>query len=579
MTSVGRSWLLLSTVVALAALAGVSCSSEDGGIAGGGAVTSNGGSTSGGGGASGGGGIGVGGTGGAQGPFPDFPKDAEVESGLPADIGSQFASGSGQATGGPCMFEPPIDALVPSNWSPLRFEWSAPSDQNVFELKLHVDNQVNDLVVYTTQKAYTIEASVWQSLTSHSAGHDIQVTLRGAKLDSGSLSQGPFTGADGALHIAPVPAPGSVVYWTTGAPGSGATALKGFSIGDTQATTVLTPAVVGGDTNCVACHASAPDGKYTFYVRDGQNSATRSVDVRSVDGQGTAPPDGVVSATAISLLARHKQSAPTLSNAHYTATDAVAITVFQSAATGDKSELVWTDLHTTDSNAGWGILARTGDPRPAASPTWWHDGSTVAYTSAPVSGEGVVTGVTDADPTMDIYTVPYNDKAGGNATPLPGASDPNYLEYYPVISPSDLLLAFNRFAPYKDGNGNWNDSYNEPKGEVFIVPAKGGSAVRLAANDPPACTGVTSPGITNSWPRWAPTAEEFQGKKYLWVVFSSTRRDSSNPQLFVSGVVVTDSGGAVTVDKTYPAIYVAAQNEAENNHTPAWDVFQVKPPQ
>lgn len=567
-------FLALGSALAL----GVACSGDDGGTAGGSGAVTGSGATSGAGGNGGTGAIGIGGAGGAQGPFSDFPQAPEIEASLPGDLPGQFGV-PGQTSGGPCLSEPPIDALVPKNWTPLLFEWSAPAEQNVFELRLHVDNQVNDLVVYTTQKSHTISLSQWKALTLHSAGHDIEVTLRGAKLEAGKLSAGPFTGATGPIHIAPVAAPGSVVYWTSGAAGSNKTALKGFTIGDTAVSTVLSPTIVGGDTTCVACHVSAPDGNHTFYTRDGAAS-TRSVDVRSVDGLGTAPAATVVSATAISLLGRTRQAAPTTSKAHYSATDAVAVTVFNEAtATAGKYELAWTDLHATDPNTGWGILARTGDPRPVASPTWWHDGTTIAYVSAPVTGEGVIARVTDADPTMDIYTIPYNNRAGGAATPLPGASDPAFWEYYPVISPEDTLLAFNRCAPRKEPDSTWADSYNEATGEVYVVPGKGGTAVRLAANDPPACVGKTSPGLTNSWPRWAPTAEASGGKKYYWIVFSSTRRDAANPQLFVAGVVTSDSGGSVSIEKTYPALYVTAQVAAENNHTPAWDVFQVKPPQ
>lgn len=570
-------WLV--AVVSVAGALGASCSGDEGGVAGGtGAVTGSGASSGAGGtgSTSGSGGIGIGGGGGAQGPFPDFPKDPELESSLPSDLPSQFGA-PGQATGGPCLIEPPTEALVPKNWTPLRFEWSAPAEQNVFELRLHVDNQVNDLVVYTTQKSYTVAAAAWKALTTHSAGHDIQVTLRGAKLENGKITGGPFTGVVGPVHLAPVAAPGSVIYWTSGAPGSGKTALKGFAIGATAVTTVLTPQIVGGDTTCISCHASSPDAKHVFYTRDGVN--TRSVDVRSVDGQGTPPAASVVSSTALSLLGRTRQSAPVTSKARYSANDAVAVTVFKldSNVTGNY-ELIWTDLHTSDPNAGWGTFARTGDPRSVASPTWWHDGSTLAYVSAPITGEGVIARITDTDPTMDIYTIPYNERKGGPATPLPGASDPASWEFYPVISPGDTLLAFNRCAPRKETDGKWADSYNEPTAEVFVVPGKGGSATRLAANDPAACTGQTSPGLMNSWPRWAPTAEEFGGKKYYWIVFSSTRRDGKNPQLFISGVVTTESGGSVSVEKSYPALYVTAQVAEENNHTPAWDVFQVGVP-
>lgn len=558
-------------MVVAAVVASASCSGDEGGVA-----ENSGGS--GGSGASGGvdGAAASGGSGavGGQnnGPFEDLPKDPEIESGLPSDLPSLFGAGPGQTSGGPCLVEPSLDALVPSNWTPLYFEWSAPADQDVFELRLSVDNQLNDLVVYTTQTSYTVPATVWAGLTKNSAGHDVTITLRGAKLENGALSAGPFVGAEGPVHIAPVPAPGSVVYWTTGVPGSNDTALKGFSIGDSTVSTVLTPATTDGETTCIGCHASAPDGKLTFFTRD--TASERALAARSVDGTATPPTATQVSAVAAQLLARTRQTAVVLSGAHYSASDAVAIAVFHEAtATAGRYELVWTDLHATDPATGWGILARSGDPRQAATPTWWHDGSTIAYTSAANVGEGVITSVSAGDPAMDIYTIPYANRAGGAATPLAGASDPNDWEFYPVISPDDSLLAFNRCAPVAGG-----DSYDEPTAEVYVVPASGGTAVRLEANDPPACTGKTSPGLTNSWPRWAPSAGEHGGKRYYWLVFSSKRRDPGHPQLFVSGIVTTASGGTETIERAYPALYVTSQVAEEANHTPAWDVFQVKPP-
>jgi hypothetical protein len=46
----------------------------------------------------------------------------------------------------------------------------------------------------------------------------------------------------------------------------------------------------------------------------------------------------------------------------------------------------------------------------------------------------------------------------------------------------------------------------------------------------------------------------------------------------VSGVVTTASGGVETIERAYPALYVTSQIADEANHTPAWDVFKVKPP-
>jgi hypothetical protein len=508
-----------------------------------------------------------------DGPFADFPAEPQVDSTLTPDVVTLFEGTPGGAPGGPCLAEPPLEALVPTNWTPLRFEWVPPAGLNVFELKLSVENQTNELKIYTPQPIYTIPPEIWSQLMMHSAGRDVHVTLRGAQIEAGQIVAGPLVGADGVVHIAPVAAPGAIVYWTS----SGGTALKGFTIGDTDVKTVIAPQPVGADTNCVSCHTSSPDGLLSFFTHD--RPGIRAVTARKVDGTVAPPSDMQVSATALSLLGRDHQAAPTLSGMHYKPNDAVAVTVFiDPAVPGSQYQLVWTDLHATDPNTGWGVLPRVGDPRQPASPTWWHDGSTIAYTSSIISGEGVVSGITDADTTMDIYTVPYNNRQGGQAAPMPGASDPGYLEYYPVISPNDTMLAFNRFAPYKFNGVNWADSYDEPMAEVFVVRTTGGEPVRVAANDPPACVGRPSPGITNSWPRWAPSAEVFNGKKYYWLTFSSKRRDGVTPQLFVSGVVTRFENGAETIEATYPALYVTSQVAQENNHTPAWDVFQIQPP-
>ncbi len=555
--------LALATALALGGAA-ASCSDDSSSSPGGGSST---------GGAGGAGGGGVGGAGGsAPQDFADFPATPVVEDGLPADLPDLFASAQGSDTGGPCLSEPALDAMVPRNWTPLFFEWQAPAEQNVFELRLKVDNQINDLVIYTANPSFKMAQALWNSLALHSAGHDVQVTLRGATLAGGALTAGPFLGASGPVHIAPVDAPGSVVYWTS----SSGTSFQGFKIGAAAPVTVLTPATAGttstgGTTTCVSCHTSSPDGELVIYTRDADNN-TRSIDVRMVDGSG-APDPSVVSPAALALLGRHKQAAPVMSAAHYSAGDAVALSVFiDPVQTAGRYELIWTDLHAADQN-GWGILARNGDPRQVASPAWRRDGTAVAYVSSEIAGEGVVS-TAGADGVMDIYTVPYNNRAGGDAAPLPGASDPAYREFYPVYSPDDTLLAFNR----TDQPVN---SYNQPSTEVLVVPGEGGAPLRLQANDPPACTGMVSPGLTNSWARWAPRAEQHGNERYYWLVFSSKRRLASAgaggllPQLYISAVVTTVAGGTETIVKDYPAVYVTSQRPDENNHTPAWDYFVV----
>src|SRR5262249_49147834 len=120
-----------------------------------------------------------------------------------------------------------------------------------------------------------------------------------------------------------------------------------------------------------------------------------------------------------------------------------------------------------------------------------------------------------------------------------------------------------------------NIKRSDPAGEIYVVPAQGGMSIRLAGNDPASCSGMTSPGVTNSWPRWAPTTSDSGGLRYYWVVMSSTRR-SASPQLFVSAVVTRVMGSTEVVDSTYPAIYVTSQIAEEGNHTPAWTSFQIE---
>ncbi len=244
------------------------------------------------------------------------------------------------------------------------------------------------------------------------------------------------------------------------------------------------------------------------------------------------------------------------------------------------SVLQWINLNATTLVATSGIVARSGDTHLAGAPSWSHDGNTVAYVSTnrictgrmgncnPLpntpgyAGLPAYTDPSDPGSTADLYTVPYAGGAGGTATPVSGASDPMLQEYYPAYSPDDTLLAFNRIGP------NLN-LYGQPAAEVFVIPSKGGTATRLAANDPPQCTGLTSPGINNVWPKWGPAALSANGETYYWLIFSSTRYDKATDQLYITSVVKKSDGSL----ETHGAIYLWNQPTGENHHTPAWDKF------
>ncbi|HEY4105874.1 MAG TPA: hypothetical protein VGM44_18365, partial [Polyangiaceae bacterium] len=244
-----------------------------------------------------------------------------------------------------------------------------------------------------------------------------------------------------------------------------------------------------------------------------------------------------------------------------------------------------------DQNMTWGLIPRSGDTRAAVMPDWSHDGKTIVYTSTTQIAGGHVGGLSAADGVTplttstesDIYSVPFNNKAGGAATPVAGAATAGVAEYYPDFSADDQMIAYTRVG---NTNGYF---YYRADGEVAVIPAAGGSPRRLVANDPPMCTGEKSPGVLNSWPKWSPHVEvDAQGNKFYFLVFSSARHydeqfqlmpnqytppgtDARSSQMYLAAIMVTPSGQVTD----YPAVYIWNQTPMTSNLTPAWDEFKI----
>jgi mono/diheme cytochrome c family protein len=481
---------------------------------------------------------------------PPAPPDAPALFGPPE---------GGEPSGGPCLVDPEDQALFPSNWLPPRFRFVPVAGQNLFEIRVHTDSEPSDLVVYTAHTSWTMPAAMWSAAANALTDKTLTVTVRGAVFDGMKLVSPPSMGSKVTVSIAPVSAAGNVVYWTTGA----GSALKGFAVGSTSVVPVLTPGQVemptsgGAAVTCVGCHTSTPDGLYASFTAQGPwANAIASIDAASV---GKKPP--FLGAGAEAALSQPEMGIHTYSKAHWAPGDRIKVAPLGNYA---NSRLIWLDLEAQSpaEGAAFGTIPRSGDPRGVGAPTWSHDGNTIVY----VSTNAQTTGRLD-NGEADLYAVPYNNKAGGVAAPIPGASDPALAEYYPAFSPDDKYLIFNRVP-------NGNNMYNQALTEVFVIPSGGGSAARLLANDPPACAGKTSPGVTNSWAKWSPEATSKGGRTYYWIIFSSARSAKGNPQLYLTALV--EEAGSLT---THGALHFWNQPEDENNHTPAWDVFQIPVPQ
>ncbi|MDP9034634.1 MAG: hypothetical protein M3O50_07480 [Myxococcota bacterium] len=573
----------------------------------------------------------------------DFPTttviDSQPDDGsppTPMDAPSHFTN-AGAMVGGPCLVEPPDGALIPQNWLRPRVRYVPATGQNLFEIRMHAARQTNDLLVYTTSKTWKLYKETWDKLRASTWDEDVTVTIRGVNMNDPNAAP---SGTTGTFRIAPAGAGGSMIYWAAVGDKNGLSWLEGFNVGNETVAPVLTTGNVklqiardqGGNlqngtgaVQCIGCHAAIPDGE-----DGGVGKSVAFVDfypwtgaVAEVDQGNNGAVPAWLTAGGAQAFSQPWIGLPTFSRGDW-ASEHVGIASYggpptaacatrpgaawypwngQPCSTQTNSALAWFDLSSPvaaipgsnsfalgtamAANLGqsYGMLARDGDSRGAEFPSWSHDAKTIVYVSTDAGKDGRLDkGV------ADLYSVPYNSRKGGAATPVAGAAEAMWNEFYPAYSPNDQFIAFNR-APSADLT-----MYYDPNDEVFVVPSRGGTPVRLAANSPPACLGVSSPGITNSWPKWSPDVQSCpNGLSYYWLIFSSSRDgalfnpanmkmgvQSVTSQLYLTGITV-DATGKVT---TYPALYIWNQpsqsalyaGSHQSNHTPVWEEVAIPPP-
>lgn len=493
------------------------------------------------------------------------------------------------------------------------------------------------MLAYTRSPTWKLPASIWTALAASTWGEDITATVTSLNETTKALASSQVT-----FQIAPAKSTGTMIYWAAVGLNAGQSWLESFNPGDENAGQALTVPQVqwnvarnsggnlqqgvsgAGSTQCIGCHVAVPDRQSVLFLDTYPWDGVAALVDPEAGAPGSLPP--WLTPGGAEALSMPWMGMLSFSTAQWAAGNHVAIaaTELPQGTLWDNmnyqnspGNLMWIDLSTNapavlggnganppsaagitalEANMGtsYGILARTNDPNGALAPAWSHDGNTVVYVSnnAPQDGRlGTANGGTIAD----LYSVPYNGKQGGAATPIAGASDPNSLEYYPSLSPDDKYVVFNK-APSAD------NPYYDPNSEVNVVPIGGGTATRLAANDPPACMGAASPGITNSWPKFAPQGPTCGGKTYYWLIFSSTRdkilfSDSAQfgqtvntpytSQLYLTSIVDDGTGNLVTVPGTFiwsqhliaaGAAVTEFAGVAQSNHTPQWEDVVLAPP-
>jgi len=587
---------------------------------------------------------------GSQIPFKDVPTAQKAFSGTPS------------TSNGPCIVEPPDGGLYPNNWvrARIRVKTASTAATN-YRIRIHADRQANDLIVYTQSKTWEIPKDIWTKLAASTWDENITVTVTAVPTGGGtpSSSQVSFRIAPAfangqIIYWATVgKLPGRAWLESFGVGDENvAVALTvpqaqwQISKSETgQLSTRATAAplnLTAGSPDCVGCHVAVPDRQSVTFIEDwpwdGVAAMVDPADTGKIptwmtpggaealsmpwlgmmtfsphvwndlnqhlmvvamqnESKWTANvPDGGVGAAPFppwGYQGGNEWDQSPASQLGWIDLSSPAPSMFTSGATpgnGDSMSLAMAANYGTS----WGVIQRMGDPSGVASPTWSHlTGDTIVYasTNASVSGREGPSPYTSVKGAADLYSVPFNGGAGGTATPIMGASDPAYNEYYPSFSPDDKFIAFNR-VPAAD------DMYYQPDSEVFVVPSTGGTATRLKANDAPSCMNVHSPGITNSWPKWAPEYPSCNGQQYYWLIFSSTREQvkfgpqsgeqNNTSQLYLTALTVSETGLT-----SYPAVFIWNQHtiaagdapgigpyvgQQQSNHTPQWEGIDLPPP-
>ena len=549
---------------------------------------------------------------------------------VPTDVSGMFGTPTGS---GPCVTEPEDGSLFPNNWLPPRVH--VPGNTGYLKITFHADMESTDLVAYAQGDSWALPTPIWQSLAQHIVEQDIKVTVQTPGGGATSVNfQVAAVGAGGSMvfwSADPKQANKMAVESMAQSAVVNDSYLSGFAVGDNSTAKTLTidqvqQEVLTNDqhntrtSRCIGCHVGTPDGNYVSYVDAwpwpsvfANVEADATLHGQALPGYGgctaaagTSCDNATPSPTVIqyawggpmAFSAAHwndPASSPTGERIAITSSQMVDFTNPWNQDDYSAGQLMWIDLNQMTSmkastglmvpvqGTAYGYLTRTGDPNPAAGfPNWSPDGSTVLYVSAacpnptPSGNCGTQDGRMAMGP-ADIYQIPYNNKSGGAATPVPGASSSSLDEYYPALSPDGAMLAFT--AVPSPGL-----MYANPQAELYTVPygaGSGATAVRMIANDPPSCTNMHSPGINNHWPKWAPDVESANGKTYYWMIFSSNRygtpaQTSANgslvqvSQLYITAVVKNE-----LTTSTYPAIYLYNQDSTRLNTTPAWQDFHI----
>ncbi|MEZ4408656.1 MAG: hypothetical protein R3A52_19615 [Polyangiales bacterium] len=450
------------------------------------------------------------------------PRDVDrVISPAPSDSASRLGGGD-EPWRAPSIVYPEEGTILPPNLTGFEVHFRPGAGNDLFEVSLRGDRGA--LRVFTRCNAVadgcalSLDEAAYNELArvAQPSG-DVTLTVRGTSASGGGVGRS----VTRSIGVTNFDVRGGLYYW---AAASGT--INRFEFG--RAGARAEPYLRGDPINCLGCHVLSRDGSRVMVGRFIPGpAATRIYDVP----------------TRASLSADYGANFGTFSpDVRWLLTSNGSTLALRNPVNGAEVP---------------------GLPGPTAGthPDWSRDGRRVVFarprTSIPFLG------TPGHDGPADLLTMAWSGTAFAAPTVLLAASGARNNSYYPSFSPDDAWVLFNRAT----GNSN-----NNIDAQLWVMPSTGGAPTRLANAD-------LAEGMGNSWPKWAPFVQRYQGEPLMWFTFSS-RRDyglrlrqqsreagSRTAQLWMAAF---RPSRAASGDASAPAFWLPFQSMSEGNHIAQW---------
>jgi hypothetical protein len=569
--------------------------------------------------------------------------------------------GATACTGSPPAIKivyPNDTVLVPPNLNVISVQWTPFGGYQIYEVDFEQSAQspTTDWRILTKCAAQTndmqtggngtpsggcelmLDPLSWSKLVEANRGGStpISITVRGTT--DGTCA----TTSMNTIHlsIAQQDLEGTYYYWksTVSANGVGGQIFaKVFGDLTTPEQDVTTAALQ--NATCNGCHSLSRDGSRMVVYSDDDDSDDEYSDVAGSFLDMTPLPSNPAREFAGGITgARAGGQPPGFSAVHPTATEYVSSNGYpcsngRAGTCGTANSYPaavptngWALYNGTNGAFTNGVTIGPAMQRPTM-PDWSVDGTTLVYVQPGSVGQYDVNGqfgTRNDDMHMfggSLYTVPYNGN-GAFGTPTVFLQSNGENNYYPSYSPDNPMrfIIFNR-VPLDMSAGSVtgcttgnaptcpNDSFSNPAARLMLIGTATGSPVidLEKANGSPASSPVP---WSNSYPRWAPFVQSYQGQELLWFTFSSTRDygvrvlnhkqnmyqcypadalatpggahnqkfapECQEPQLWMAPLTFTEAQQG-NVDPSRVAFWIPYQDMTTHNHTAQW-TEQIHPP-